>query len=205
MAKSTSYEVIDDFLPIDTFNHFAFAAMTNYMYNPLDMVTNPEDTDGSLVNFGEPLYPGKDPATLMFQAHLLFRFINRLEVSDFFIQNPDFMETLENCLGVKKWWAARVNCTVIQPKQFIGAYHIDFQEPYYKNCETAILYMNTNNGGTKFEETGEIVQSKRNRLVRFPTHTRHAGVWSTDAKLRFVLNMTYETSKLSNNRGYIHT
>ena len=90
----------------------------------------------------------------------------------------------------------RINCTVGQVKQHIGKYHVDFDKDLLANHDqttTSILYLNTNNGGTKFKETDEFVQSKKNRLVSFPTNTYHAGVWSTDAKLRYVLNMTYET------------
>ena len=39
---------------------------------------------------------------------------------------------------------------------------------------TSILYMNTNNGYTKFE-TGETVQSVENRLVTFSNHVQHTG------------------------------
>ena len=56
----------------------------------------------------------------------------------------------------------------------------------------SILYLNSNNGGTQFKDD-KFVQSKKNRLVTFPTDTYHAAVSSTDAKLRFVLNMNYET------------
>ena len=57
--------------------------------------------------------------------------------------------------------------------------------------EIAILYLNTNNGGTKFED-GTFVKSKANRVAIFPQHIKHAGVWCTDRKLRYVLNLNYE-------------
>ena len=70
---------------------------------------------------------------------------------------------------------------------------------WWKDTKKSLWYNNSNivlkykNGGTKFKESGEFVQSKKNRLVKFPTPVCHAGVWATDAKLRYVLNMTYET------------
>ena len=194
MTNSTSYEVIENFLPDDIFYPFALNLMNSYHYTPMDMVTNAEDSDGSLINFGDLFPEKKHPATLMFQTNLFLRYVGKITTSDFWIIHQDgFIKYLEDYLNIKRWWSARVNCTVIQPEQYIGPYHIDFEQPYFKeNTTTAILYLNSNNGGTKFEENGEIVQSKKNRLVKFPTTSRHAGVWHTDAKLRFVLNMTYE-------------
>ena len=76
-------------------------------------------------------------------------------------------------------------------KNYVGAFHVDLNEhPYLHQMKTAILYLNSNNGGTQIKD-GEFIQSKVNRAVVFPCHQEHAGVWCTDKKLRFVLNMNY--------------
>ncbi len=133
----------------------------------------------------------------MFQAVLFNRAIASCLSSDFYAKQSYCIGMLADLLNVKKWWMLRVNCTVGQDKNYVGRFHCDFDLdiPYiHENATTAILYLNTNNGGTQFyDEDGPIVKSEANTLIKFPTSTRHAGVWATDAKLRYVLNMTYET------------
>lgn len=60
----------------------------------------------------------------------------------------------------------------------------------HENCMTSILYINTNNGYTKFKD-GTIIESIRNRLVTFPAHLEHTGSTCTDENFRCVINMNY--------------
>ena len=55
---------------------------------------------------------------------------------------------------------------------------------------SAIFYLNTNNGYTKFED-GTIISSIENRLVTFPSTMLHTGTSCTDTKYRLVLNLVY--------------
>jgi hypothetical protein len=55
---------------------------------------------------------------------------------------------------------------------------------------TSILYINTNNGYTEFED-GTKVDSVANRLVTFPANTKHRGVTQTDEQTRIVINFNY--------------
>ena len=64
--------------------------------------------------------------------------------------------------------------------------HTDQQ---YKST-TAIFYLNTNNGYTKFEN-GEKVESVANRMVTFPANLKHTGTSCTDEKTRVVINFNY--------------
>jgi len=59
-----------------------------------------------------------------------------------------------------------------------------------KQITTAILYVNTNNGYTKFED-GTKVESVANRLVTFPANIKHKGTSCTDEKIRVVINFNY--------------
>ena len=66
--------------------------------------------------------------------------------------------------------------------------------------KTSILYINTNNGGTKLYQKGKksvFVNSVANRLVTFDSDTEHEAVWQTDTKTRIVINFNYilETQK----------
>ena len=55
---------------------------------------------------------------------------------------------------------------------------------------TSILYLNTNNGYTKFE-TGQKVKSIANRLVTFPNNLKHTGTTCSDEIYRCVMNIDY--------------
>ena len=58
-------------------------------------------------------------------------------------------------------------------------------------CKTAIFYINSNNGYTEFEETGEKVLSVANRVCIFDNGLQHAGVTTTDTINRVVVNVNY--------------
>ena len=195
---SDSIHVVDNFLPDELFPAFADVCMTSPVYRPCDFASYHEEADGSIHRYGEDLTPveSKSFAEVIMQCIIFGKDPIITRVNDIYLAHPLFFKKLEEYLNVKRWWMIRVNCTIGQPKQHIGAFHVDFDENLLLNHDqttTSILYLNTNNGGTKFKETDEFVQSKKNRLVTFPTPTEHAGVWCTDAKLRYVLNMTYET------------
>lgn len=64
-------------------------------------------------------------------------------------------------------------------------YHTD-----YKNCTTAILYINSNNGHTKFKN-GPLIKSKENTLIKFNSNLKHAGSTCTDQNVRIVINFNY--------------
>ena len=59
-----------------------------------------------------------------------------------------------------------------------------------KPFTTAIFYLNSNNGYTKFKD-GKKVESLENRLIRFPVRKEHTGTSCTDKKVRVVINFLY--------------
>lgn len=65
-------------------------------------------------------------------------------------------------------------------------FHTDV--PY--ECNTAIFYLNTNNGYTEFED-GNKVPSVANRMIIFPSTVRHTGTTCTDEKRRVLINFNY--------------
>ncbi len=69
-------------------------------------------------------------------------------------------------------------------------YHIDVQDSKKHLIKTAILYVNTNNGYTKFED-GTKIESVANRMVIFDSAYRHTGSTCTDQKSRVVINFNY--------------
>ena len=84
----------------------------------------------------------------------------------------------------------KINLQERQEKIIEHGMHIDYNDAP-ENALTSILYINTNNGYTKFE-TGEKVESVENRLVTFPNSLKHTGTTnSCDEKYRCVMNIDW--------------
>tara|TARA_Y100001963_G_C6692142_1_gene405129 strand:+ start:356 stop:862 length:507 start_codon:yes stop_codon:yes gene_type:complete len=66
-------------------------------------------------------------------------------------------------------------------------YHIDGCD----SAKTAILYLNTNNGWTRFKKGGK-VKSVENRMVIFDSNQEHSGVTCTNEQRRVVVNFNYD-------------
>ena len=66
-------------------------------------------------------------------------------------------------------------------------YHTDQRYPHSK---TAILYLNTCDGYTSFENEG-IVESVENRVVIFDSNKKHTGTSLTNDSRRIVININY--------------
>jgi len=74
-----------------------------------------------------------------------------------------------------------------------NSFHVDLLNPDhepYNNLLTAIYYVNSNDGVTVFED-GTEVKSVANRMVVFPSKTKHTGTTCTDAKRRVVINFNF--------------
>ncbi len=76
------------------------------------------------------------------------------------------------------------------PEHIEHGMHVDIIGSDCSHLKTAILYMNTNNGYTLFED-GTKVNSVANRMAIFPTQMHHTGATCTDEKVRVVINFNY--------------
>ena len=101
---------------------------------------------------------------------------------------PYFHPLLDKVVGGGFLLRVSLNLTFATPNPYVSEFHVDTDVP---NSRTCVYYLNTNNGGTKFQKSGEIVQSQKNRCVMFPSHFSHAAVNTTNTKLRWVLNINY--------------
>lgn len=73
----------------------------------------------------------------------------------------------------------------------VGGLHVDVEDGLDREyLKTSILYMNTNDGYTTFED-GTKVESVQNRFVTFPNSMKHAGTTCTDSPFRMVINFNY--------------
>lgn len=70
-------------------------------------------------------------------------------------------------------------------------FHCDFNLKY--PTKTAILYLNTCNGGTEIKIDNNIifVESKENKMLIFDSDIEHRGVTSTNADFRYIINFNY--------------
>ena len=61
------------------------------------------------------------------------------------------------------------------------------------NYKTIIYYVNSNNGGTRFEDD-TFIESVRNRALLFSGKIAHETVTQTDTNFRFNININYNSS-----------
>ena len=97
-------------------------------------------------------------------------------------------------LNVKTLHRCKVNAISRENKIVVHGFHTDM--PIIKNMhnmKTSILYLNTNNGFTVFED-GTKVESIANRMVTFPMHYKHSGTTCTDIDRRVAINFCYTQS-----------
>ena len=84
----------------------------------------------------------------------------------------------------------RANLT---PSVFFKNKNSNFHTDNNFNCKTAILYLNTCDGGTEFKIDNEIkfIKSEENKIVVFDSNIEHRGVTSKNANFRYVINFNY--------------
>jgi hypothetical protein len=80
----------------------------------------------------------------------------------------------------------KANLGIKTSEHIEGGFHTD--TPLKHN--TAIFYLNTNNGYTKFKD-GTVVDTIANRLVVFDSNLLHSGFSQTDKNARCVINLNY--------------
>ena len=114
----------------------------------------------------------------------------------------EFESIFEKVYGQCLLGRVKANLLTRTPKIIENTFHTDFDmigstEHMFsgdnvKQISTSILYVNTNNGYTKFED-GTKVESVANRLVTFAANMKHKGTSCTDEKIRVVINFNYFT------------
>jgi hypothetical protein len=90
-------------------------------------------------------------------------------------------------------------------EHYFSYYHSDTHEVMQQDMAakwtSSILYLNTNNGYTEIESTGERIESVANRLVSYPSNTRHRVVTQTDTQRRIIVNFNYLKSHIGRLRS----
>ena len=99
-----------------------------------------------------------------------------------------FIVPILHGLKCKMVSTVRANCLPKDSKPYTSNFHRD--RPF--DCNTAILYMNTNNGYTLLGEKEKIkIKSEANKIVVFDSKTKHCAVSQTDKPRRIVINFNY--------------
>ena len=165
-------EVIDDFLDSSQFESiydFIMGDQFPWYFNPaVDYSPDDERYNDDVDNY---------------QFIHNFYHIVRQTGSDFFPILAPIIQKI-NC---NKLHRVKSNLNPRTHKHIKRNFHTDTR---YKH-KTSILYINTNNGWTDFED-GSKVNSVANRMVIFDSLIRHTGVTCTDEKVRVLINFNYD-------------
>ena len=154
--------VIDNFLPQDQFNHIQDLLMGPWF--PWYYNKSIVDYDDSKFQFTHIFYLDKNQPS---------QFLSLFDYS-------------QSILGVKKLFRIKSNLTVKTSSHQNTGFHIDG----FPCSKTAIYYLNTNNGYTKFKGHGK-VECVENRMVIFDSNLKHAAFTSTESR-RITVNFNYE-------------
>ena len=164
-------DIIDDFLPSYQFKQvrsLLIGSDFSWYYN--DGTVGPADPPGSF-QFTHTLFDRRPPWNGPTSQYFPFMeaFLVRLKIY------PEKLYRIKANLRTK---------TIFHRN---GGYHVDaFPCPY-----TAVFYVNSNNGYTKFKKSGKIVKSVANRIVIFNSNLEHGGYSCTDENTRVVLNFNW--------------
>ena len=154
-------EIIDDYLPQDTFNKLQEQLLCQQF---------PWFYRNGIVKLN-PIY---------------FQFVHTFKPPSPYI---DIIAPLLHKIDPKQVLRCKCNLRPITQQPERSPYHIDLSNN--NDYKIAIYYINTNNGYTIFRHNEQQVQSKANRILLFDGTLEHAGVSSTDTKRRVVLNLNY--------------
>ena len=168
-------EIIDNFMPKKVFEEFQSLIKEIPWYT--SVVLNENATCDLIDNFmlTHNFYAQYKPQSQFFSSHIA---------------------TLLSHMQVRSLIRVRANLTARTEKIIKHGFHIDYeavvdgevQETH--NCFTSILYLNTNDGYTEFEN-GTKIESIENRLITFPLSYRHTGTTCTNYPFRSVINFNY--------------
>ena len=107
------------------------------------------------------------------------------------------LELFREKLGFTKILRAKFNLLQRTEQIIEHGLHTDLENPG-KKVKTAILYLNSNDGYTRFE-TGEKIASVENTLVLFDGSLKHCGTTCTNKKYRAVFNLNFEMEENDGN------
>ena len=164
-------KIIDNFMPVEVFKEFQLLVRDIPWYTTLVLPKENLECD--------PIY------NFMF-AHSFYK--NNAPSSELYSQ---FIEPLFSYIPIKSLIRAKINLNPRAEKIIQHGYHVDNE---FNNSFTSILYFNTNNGYTEFEN-GKIFNAVENNAIIFDGKERHRSVSQTDNSAKINININYEVYK----------
>ena len=180
-------DIVDNYLPEKQFFEL-FNAMKDFSFywHLSNIIAKP--TSPNLLSKPNGNTSWSDNIGNMQLCHLFYR-MHEHNAYTFHLVTP-ILEKIDPVAVIR----IKANLSLSTKEVEIGGLHIDVEDEDTPDCvRTSILYMNTNDGYTLFED-GTKVESVMNRLVTFPHTTKHAGTTCTNAPFRMVINFNYITS-----------
>ena len=168
-------EILDDYLSQEDFNTIRNHLYSDGMWAFLDAIDYKDD-EGDKFQFYH--YYVKQSIQVSNYLNILLPIINKIKPFA--------------CTRIKATFLTRTS-TITENR-----FHVDINmlEDKLYQWTTSILYMNTNNGYTEFQDgriamENTMVKSVANRMVTFPANLRHRGTSCTDQNSRVVINFNY--------------
>ena len=156
-------QIYDDYLDSDDFDKIAQVIMGNNI--PWYYNTGVVEPNEKTFQFCHEVYNEHCPRSDVYGN--IFPLLNRI--------NPAAIDRI------------KINCQPRTDTIHVNKMHVD---AYDKRTYSGILYINDNDGYTEFED-GQIVQSKANRFITWPSYIRHRGTTCTDQHTRVLINLVY--------------
>jgi hypothetical protein len=99
----------------------------------------------------------------------------------------DLLNPILEKINLKSLVRIKANLSIKSESVQKYGYHVDYLD---FGCYTSILYLNTNDGKTFFEDGNE-VESVENRFVTFSSNIFHSGSTCSNSKYRSLINFNY--------------
>ena len=165
-------KIMDNFMPVEVYKEFTTIMRDLPWYT--SVVLNKELQCDPIYNFmlSHMFYDNYKPQSKLFS---------------------ECIEPLLSHMPVRSLIRIKANLTMRTERIIKHGFHIDYRaiaDQETHNCFTSILYLNTNDGYTEFEN-GTKIESIENRLITFPISYRHTGTTCTNQPFRSVINFNY--------------
>ena len=160
-------EVIDDFLPSNQFERISDNLMGKdfpWYWNHYVNVSGEQHEHGQFTH----------------------NFFNYLDDNPWGSMWGECLEDLIDSFTWKDLIRIKANLIPRTPTNIVSGYHVDQPFPH----KVGILYINTNDGCTMFEN-GDKIDCVANRMLFFDGGMRHSSVTDTDQYNRVVINLNY--------------
>lgn len=169
-TSSTNFKIFDDYLDLSSFTKMQYSILNNGDF--------PWNYNSYIVSPGDKKALDKHQFTHIF-------FIKIREEITKSIHYPSLSDLIDK-INPSDLMRVKANLGIKTSEHVEGGFHTDTNIKH----NTAIFYLNTNNGYTQFED-GTIIDSVANRLVVFDSTIRHSGFSQTDKNARCVINLNY--------------